>query len=60
MFFYYILDLLDSALLTSTHTWGCKGRSLLPEREVSWHVSLPPVGPEARQKNYEWISALFP
>ncbi len=35
---------------------GCRGRSLLPEREVS---SLPfsfPGGSQARQKQYEWMS----
>src|SRR5438067_5314505 len=42
--------------LRSTHKWGCRGRSPLPEREVSSHFSLPQGGPEARKTNYEWIS----
>jgi hypothetical protein len=28
----------------------------LPEREVSSHTHFPQSGPQARQKNYEWIS----
>jgi len=43
-------------LLTSTPKMGVQGRSPLPEREVSSHVSLPHGGPQARQKKYEWIS----
>jgi len=35
-----------------THNWGYRGRSPLPEREVSSHVSLPHSGPPARQKKY--------
>src|SRR5438105_905699 len=42
--------------LRSTHQWGCRGRSPLPEREVSSHFSLPQGGPQARKTNYEWIS----
>src|SRR5258708_5402972 len=50
-----VLPILHKPCLTSTHKRGCRGRSPLPEREVSSHVSLPPGGPQARQKKYEWI-----
>src|SRR5258708_152901 len=42
--------------LTSSHKRGCRGRRPLQEREVSSHVSLLHGEPQARQKNYEWIS----
>jgi len=35
------------------------GRSPLPEREVSSHSPFPQNGPEARQRNYEWMSDVF-
>src|SRR5205814_4360530 len=44
----------DRAL--SFHKWGCRGRSPLPEREVSSHLPLPQGGPEARITNYDWMS----
>ncbi len=45
-----------SRRLTSTHKWGCRGRSPLPEREVSSLTLSSPSGPQARQKNSEGMS----
>src|SRR2546429_2494374 len=38
---YKCQDLSTIKGLKSTHKWGCRGRSPLPEREVSSHFSLP-------------------
>src|SRR6266699_3139587 len=42
--------------LRSTQNSGCRGRSPLPEREVSSLTLSSPSGPQARQKQQEWIS----
>ena len=38
---------------------GVQGALPLPEREVSSHVALLQGRPEARLKNYEWMSEIF-
>ncbi len=42
--------------LTSPPKWGCRGRSPLPEREVSSLTLSSPSGPQARQKHSEGLS----
>src|SRR6266849_4274998 len=42
-------------ILINTYSCGCRGRSPLPEREVSSLTLSSPSGPQARQKNYEWM-----
>ena len=46
--------------LTSSSYLNGIGRSPLPEREVSSLSPFPQSGPQARQKNYEWMSETHP
>jgi RecJ-like exonuclease len=45
---------------TSTQKGECRGRSPLPEREVSSLPPFPQSGPQALQKNDEWMSGQAP
>src|SRR6266478_4421008 len=52
---YHIQGTMHRPLYMIEHLHISDKRGPLPEREVSSHVSLPPGGPAARQKKYEWI-----
>src|SRR5947207_2548813 len=47
----------DCSFLRSTHKWGCRGRSPLPEREVSPEASSSLCSPP-KEASYDWMSVL--
>ena len=47
----------DASPVDENQKWGCRGRSPLPEREVSSLTLSSPSRPQARQNNCEGMSA---